>query len=157
VVCEVDTGGELEAIGVTIGTKKWHRLFGKCDHQANYLLCDKCYHRHFAVPIGSGKFHCVDETGECEIVHEISTNDLALYALKKQSFLNDLQRCAFELEPEKIEEIVPTFAGKLGHFWVNLEFISFTLPMAQLSDGRYSKAWMPFGGPGKSRILSFCY
>jgi hypothetical protein len=58
----------------------------------------------------------VDEIGECEIVYEISSDDLSLYAFKKQLFLNDLQRYAFEMEPEKIEEIVPDICWKIGTF-----------------------------------------
>jgi hypothetical protein len=144
------TRRELEAIGMTIGDRKWHRLFGKCDHQANYFPCDKCCHRHFAVPMGSGKFHCVDETGECEIVYEISTDDLALYALKKQSFLNDLQRCAFELKLEKIEEIVPDICWKIGTFLGELG-VYFVHKSSQLDmESAISRAMIAIQGEGKS-------
>ncbi|MDR1432959.1 MAG: hypothetical protein LBI61_01280 [Puniceicoccales bacterium] len=91
-------------------------MFGKCSESANYLFCRSCGKRHVAVAIGEDKFLGVDESGECCEVYEISGDDLQLYAFKRHIFFNDLQRNAFDLMEEKIEEIVPDTCWRIGTF-----------------------------------------
>lgn len=96
---------ELLNIGIDVIDRKWRRLFGRSPNQANYFFCDKCENRHAIIPTGPGEFLALDESDRCEREYQISEQDLQLFMFKKQTFIQDLQRSAFDLSepgPKKI-------------------------------------------------------
>lgn len=88
---------ELLNIGIDVTDKKWRRLFGKSPNRANYFFCDKCDNRHTIIPTGPGEFPALDESDRCAMEHQVSKQDLQLFMFKKLTFIQDLQRSAFDL------------------------------------------------------------